>query len=86
MITGPFPPQNQQLFQHITSPLHKGNATQHDHAKTSTAQVIMFNETLFLTTRSKTYNAIPNKNTNEGLKGKTLMDETSFTPPPTSPL
>jgi len=46
----------------------------------------MCNETISLTTRSKTYDAIPNQNINEGSKGKAPMDETSFTPPPTGPL
>jgi len=85
VLTDPFPSQNQQLIQH-NSPPHGENSTYTNYAETSTAHVLMCNGIIDLTTRSKTYDTIPEPNTNGSAKGKSPMDETPFVPPPTGSL
>ena len=46
----------------------------------------MCNETIDITTRGKTYDAIPNSNMNGNAKGKNPLDENSFVPPPNGSL
>ena len=46
----------------------------------------MCNGTIDLRTRGKNYDAIPNLNMNESAKGKNLVDENSFGPPPNGSL
>jgi len=46
----------------------------------------MCNETISLTTRSKTYQVIPEPDMNGGSKCKSPMDENPFIPPHTGPL
>jgi len=84
VLTEPFPNHGQQLVQHDSPP--QGGNTHHDPAETSSAHVLMCNETIDLTTRTKTCDQTPNSNLSENVKGKNLIDEHSFTPPPSGPL
>ena len=72
------------MVQHDSPP--QGGNSQYDPPKASSAHVLMCNETIDLTTRSKTYEQTPNLNASENVKGKNIIDENSFTPPPNGSL
>jgi hypothetical protein len=85
VLTNPFLIQQQQMVAQNPAPPQGGNAghPHHEDASSSTAQVLMCNGIVSLTTRAKTYDTPPDNHANGGA---TDNPSTSTPPPSSTPL